>query len=68
VIAQYMSDQRPKRETMTIEESTISNIREIDTMAEAHERTNCPNFGGPTSGKEGSHESDDARPVVGARV
>jgi hypothetical protein len=26
VIAQYLNDQRPKRETMTIEEATISSM------------------------------------------
>jgi hypothetical protein len=32
VIAQYMNDQRPKRETMTIEETTICNMCEIAAL------------------------------------
>jgi hypothetical protein len=32
VIAQYMNDQRPKRETKTIDEATISNMWEIAAL------------------------------------
>lgn len=41
VIAQYMSDQRPKRETITIEEATIPNMWEMVAILEVLER-----FGG----------------------
>ena len=33
-----MSDQRPKRETMSIEEATVSNMWEIDAIVEVLER------------------------------
>ena len=33
-----MSDDRPKRDTMSIEEATISNMWEIAAIVEAHER------------------------------
>ena len=33
VIAQYLSNQRPERDTMTLEEATISNMWEIAAVA-----------------------------------
>jgi hypothetical protein len=40
VIEAYMSDQRPTRETMSIEEATVSNMWEIAAIGEVLERKN----------------------------
>ncbi len=34
-----MTDQRPKRDSMSIEEATISNMWEIAAIVEVHEQT-----------------------------
>jgi hypothetical protein len=38
VIAQYMNDQRPKRESMSIDEATVSDMWEIAAIVEVLER------------------------------
>ena len=38
VIVQSMSDQRPKRDTMFLEEATVSNMREIAAIVKVLER------------------------------
>jgi hypothetical protein len=49
-----MSNDRPKRETMSIEEPTITNIWEITTIVELLERT------GTNLGRQNHHESREA--------
>ena len=38
MIAQYISNQRPKRNTMSLEEATVSNMWEIAAIVEVLER------------------------------